>query len=409
MSFLSMLVLIFLGRNLWAESALPKTLILSEVLETARQNNPEIAAARKKWQAGLARVPAEAGYERTTLTYETMYFNRERAVGVSQDFPFPGKLTLRKNISLREASMAEQAMRSKEKEIIAKTKTAYAMLYLAHKAIDIYSQNTDLVRQFAKVAESKYSVGKASQVDVLKAQLELSRMQNMLVSFGQEKETAQAMLNILINQDPEQELGFPEEPKILSLKLDYRELSQAALANRPELLEMQHHVHHSKAILTAARFNYLPDFTAQFRRRYADNPEMNGSDEFMVGAKIPLWFWTAKGAADAARLEAEMGKAEYQTIKNMTLWNIKDLLVKVQAAERLVNLYRTSVIPQAENALQVTLASYRSDRASFLDLIDIQRNLIQFRYEHYQHLADYGKMIAELEQVVGKPLSEVSK
>ena len=115
------------------------------------------------------------------------------------------------------------------------------------------------------------------------------------------------------------------------------------------------------------------------------------------------------GAADAAQHERTMSEAQFETMKNMTLWNLKDLLVKVQAAERLIQLYRTSVIPQAENALKVTQAAYQSDRAGFLDLIDVQRNLVQFKLEHYQHLADYRKNLAELEQIVGQPFSEVSK
>lgn len=399
---------VFFGLVLPAQGA-QEILSLKDVLETARLKNPEISAARSKWMAARAKAGLESGYDRTSVFYETMYKGRERVVGIAQDIPFPGKLSFRGAVARREASMLEQASKAKETDVIARTKSAFAMLFLAHKSIEIYKQNVDLMRQFAKVAESKYSVGKASQVDVLKAQVELSRMLNMLVTLEREKETAQAMLNILLNQDPEQPLGIPEEPHLRDLNLDYRRLSQAALLNRPELLEAHHHVRHSKAALRSARFDYLPDFMIQLRRRSADDPEMDGSNEFMVGAKLPLWFGSARSAASQAKFDANVGEAEYQAERNMTLWKIKDLLVKVQAAERLVNLYRTSVIPQAENALRVSRAAYQSDRASFLDLIDIQRNWVQFRLEHYQHLADYERLLAELEQVVGMPLMEVAK
>ncbi len=401
--------MIFTVQNLWPSEPVPKTLLLNDVLAIARNNNPEIIAAEKKWRSMEARVGSESGWDRTTFSYETMYSNRERVIGVSQDIPFPGKLTLKGNIARREAFMSRESGQAKVNQITAQVKSAYAMLFLAHKSIEIYNQNADLMRRFAKVAESKYVVGKAGQVDVLKAQVELSKSLNMILTLEQEKETSQAMLNILLNQDPEQELGAPEEPKIMDIDWDYKKFSQIAVENRPELQGMSHHVHHSKAALTYARYDYLPDFMVQLKRRSADNPDMDGSNEFMVAAKIPLWFGKNIAQSNEAKYEAEMGLAEYQTMRNMTLWTVKDLLVKVKAAERLIKLYRTSVIPQTENALKITQTAYQSDRASFLDLIDVQRNLVQFQLEHYQHLADYTKMIAELEQVLGKPLTEVIK
>lgn len=401
-------ILAFSGQGLRAESLAAQKLPLKEVLETALAKNPEIEALRKNLQASGARISSESGYDRTKIFYESMYSGRERTVGISQDIPFPGKLSLRGAIARRESDMAEQELKAKELEVTAKVRSAYAMLYLSRKYIEIYEENADLVRRFAKVAESKYSVGKASQLDVLKAQVELSKISNTLVTLEQERDTAQAALNVLLNQDPDQPIGLPNEPKVQNLELDYRQLSQAAMANRPELLENRHHVRHSKAVTRSARFDFLPDFMVQARRRSADNPEMDGSSDLMVGASVPLWFAKPGAAAKAARLEEEKSEAEYQTMKNMTLWSLKDLLVKVKAARRLVELYRTSVIPQAENALNVAQSAYRSDRGTFLDLIDIQRNLLQFRLEHYQHLAEYEISLAELERIVGKPLSEVS-
>src|SRR5206468_4329273 len=108
----------------------------------------------------------------------------------------------------------------------------------------------------------------------------------------------------------------------------------------------------------------------------------------------------------AARMEKEMSEAEFQIMRNNTLWAVKDLLVKVQTAERLIRLYRADVLPQAENALRISQKAYQSDRIGFLDLLDVQKSLLQFKLEHYGHLADYQSRLAELEQAVGKNLEE---
>ena len=407
--FLMGMSLIFASMNLWAmDGARSSILSLNETVELARKNNPEILAARKKWEAMKSRTSSEKGYDKTGVFYQSMYSGRERSIGVSQDIPFPGKLHTKGKIAEKEALMEEEAYHAMENEVVAKVKSAYAELFFAHKSIEIFNQNTDLMRHFSKAAESKYSVGKASQVDVLKAQVELSKMLTMLVTLEQEKETAQVMLNILLNRNPEDPLGVPEEPRLANFNWSYQTLKETALVNRPELLQSTHHLHHSRILLRSAWLEYLPDFMAEYSQRKADNPEMDNTADFRIGVSVPLWFTKQKGMTDAARREKERSEAEFETMRNMTLWKVKELLVKVQTAQRLIQLYRTSVIPQAENALKVSESAYQSDRISFLDLVDIQRNLLQFKLEHYQHLADYETTLAELERAVGKSLTETT-
>jgi len=107
-----------------------------------------------------------------------------------------------------------------------------------------------------------------------------------------------------------------------------------------------------------------------------------------------------------AKADREMAEAEYQTMKNMTLYDVKKLFVKVKTAQRLIELYQTSVIPQAEAALKVAEAGYQSEKSNFLDLLDAARSLLDFRLEHYQHITDYEISLADLERAVGSDLKE---
>ena len=400
---ISFLILNFFS-ILFAEQGFEDAFSLNKVLESARKNNPEILAAKKRRDVFLAKIKSESALEKPRVGYEQMYSGDEKNLTVSQEFPFFGKLRIRKQAASKEALMAEQSLIAKEKEILAKTKTAYAMLFLADRSIDLYQENVELMKHFSKVSESKYAVGKVSQSDVLRAQVELSKMLNMLITLNQEKETAHAMLNSLFKQTPDERIAIPQEPKTKKIEFNLQTLQETALGNRPELREAYHHVHHSNTMLTAARFEYLPDIMAQYRYRTALNSAMDKSQDIMVGMTVPLWFWKQKAMVQTARLEKEMAEAEYQAMKNRTLFEIKDLFVKVQTAERMVELYQTSVIPQAESALKITESAYQSDRVSFLELIDAQKNLLQFRLDYCQYLTEHEKQIAELERAVGKEL-----
>src|SRR3989338_1978502 len=389
-----------------AESEPPSFLSLEEMLELAEKNNPEIQAAKSEWKKLKAKVVSEKTLDKPTVAYENMYSGDEKNIVISQEFPFPGKLYLKGKIALKESLMAEETLKAKENEIFAKVKSSYAQYFLALKTIELLNENVELMRHFSKVAESKYATNKASQVDVLRTQIELSKMLNMLITLEQEKETAQTMLNTLVNQAPETPLGIPKQPSLRRIKIPYEKLKDLALKNRPELKSMFHHLHHSKNILRAAKLETLPDFMTQFRYRTAMNPAMDKTQDYMIGVSLPLWFWKQKADIESAASEEALSQSQFQTMKNMTLFEIKNLWVKVKAEERLVDLYQTSVIPQAESALKASLQAYQSDKINFLDLIDIQRNLLQFRLEYYQALAGYEESLSELERITGKKILE---
>ncbi|MBK8871788.1 MAG: TolC family protein [Elusimicrobia bacterium] len=388
-----------------------ETLTLGDVLDAARHQNPEIKAARSRWEAVKTRAAQEATPDKPRVDFERMYAPEgrnvisgaeEKNIAISQEIMFPTTLYFRSRAARQEAEKAFAEYQVKEREIQARTKSAYAMLFFSRHSIHIFEANVDLMRQFAKVAESKYAVGKAPQSDVLKAQVELSKMLNMLVTVHQEQETNQAMLNTLMNRPPETPIVLPEDPQVRIINRSLSELTSQAAQQRPELRAAAADVERSRSLVQAARSEYLPDLMLQYRQRNM----MAGPDsrDAMLGFSVPLWFWKQGAMVREAAAEREMAQAEYQAMRNMTSFDVKNLLVKVQTAQRLVELYQTSVLPQAEQALKVTASAYQSDRIGFLDLLDAARTLLDFRLEHYEHITQYEQFFAELERAVGADL-----
>ena len=389
---------------------------LSQAVAVAQRENPEIRAAQKNREAVKARVSQAFTPDKPRLDVERMYAPRsgdlltnagEKNVAITQELPFPTTLYWKGRLSRREADMAEASYRAKELEVLSRVKSAYAALYLSRRAIDTLEENTGFMRQFAKVAGSKYASGKSSQGDVLKAQVELSKMLNMRVTVEQEEETSRALLNALLNRPPESPLAIVEDidPKPLDLKLE--ELRNLSADHRPELQEAAAAVERGRAAVALGRSDYLPDLMLQYRQRDV----MNGVDsrDAVVGFSLPLWFWKQGAAVREAKAERDMAEAEFKALQNMNGYDVKSLYVKAQTDYRLIELYRTGVLPQAEEALRVSRAAYESDKTDFLDLLDSVRSLRDFRLEHYQHIADYLQSLAELERVAGTPLLQEEK
>lgn len=384
---------------------------LNQVLELAERDNPEILAARKRWAAFQRRVAQAATPDKPRLDIERMYVPSgksvlneadEKSLAITQEIPFPTTLYLRRGAAAKEAAMAEQSYRAKVRDVLARTRSAYAMLYLAHKSLDIINENIDLMRRFSKVAESKYTAGHASQSDALKAQVELTKMLNMGVMLAQDKETAAAMLSALLNRDAREPLGLPAEPALPEPEQSLESVSALAMAERPELKEALLNVERAGKSLAIARSEYLPDLMLQYRQR---NDSMRGrTHDAALGLSLPLWFWKPAAMAAEAKAEREMAEAELEGMKVMTSAEVKTAWVRAQTARRLADIYRTSVLPQADQAIRVAEAGYQANKTSFLDLLDAQRSLLNFRVEYYQFLADYEQRTAELERVVGRGL-----
>lgn len=385
------------------------TFSLSEALRIAVRQNPEILAARKRWAVARARLPQTSTPDDPRVELERMYAPRgsnpvvdaeERNVVVRQEFPNPAAFYYRRRSVSNLVAREEAALQAKELEIRSRVKKAYAMLYLSRHAIHIYEENVALMRQFSRVAEAKYAAGKGTQGDALKAQVELSKMLNELVTLEQEREINRAMLNTLLNRPPSAPLGETQDLDPAVLGSNVERLEVLAMQSRPEIRQAAAAVEERGAEVSLGRAGYLPEFMVQYRTR----DMKNGPDthDAMLGFSVPLYFWKQRAVVREAMAAEDAAQAELDAVRNDTLFGVRNWLVKAQTARRLIDLYRTSVLPQSEQALKVAEAAYRADKIGFLDLLDSVRSLLEFRLEHYAHIAQYEQFQADLEQIVGR-------
>ena len=396
------------------EQTAQPSLVLPDLISEALARNPELAAARKQWEAATNRIAQARSLDDPTLSVHLwnfpQTFNVTRAdnsiFGLSQNFPFPGKLALKGEVAIRSAEMTEQALHGKERELVVRLKQAYYDLFLAHKAIQIHHEQVELLRQFVEIATAKFRTGKGSQADVLKAQVELSVLHQQRPVLEQRRETAAALLNTLLDRDPLSPLGLPQEPTLRSLNATIDDLHSLALGARPELKAAELAVQQSEQSRALAQRQYYPDFNVQFQR--FQNFQANDGFGAYVAMTIPFSFWT-KPKYDAGVQEAAASvaaaRAQQHQLENLTRFQVNDLLAKVRASEQVARLYHTTILPQAVQNLEAARAGYRVGTGGFLDLIDTQRAWRGFQHEYYRALVEREHRLAELEQVIGADLN----
>lgn len=383
---------------------------LSNLIEELEAANPEIKAARQRWEAAKAVVPQvqtlpdprlQLGYQRMPMTdplQGAMY-------GFGQDIPFPGKLRLKGEVAQREADRLEQEFHATRLRLIAGLKETYFSLHFVHKSIEIVERNKALLMQFEKTAKARYTVGQAAQQDVFRAQVEISRVLDRLAVLDQQKESLHAAINRLINRPPAAPLGTPEEIHTSILTIPLQDLNRRAEEFSPALLATAKGVDRSERSVSLAKRQYYPDFDVSALGLRNDKINDNGY-QVIVGIKIPLFYQTKqKQGVREALAGLEGAREDYVTTRQDLLFQVKDGFVQAQRAERLITILRDAIIPQATLALQAAQAGYAVGKVDFLTLLNSLLTLQDSQLELHGEMVNHERALARLEAVTGGSLS----
>ena len=186
--------LVFISLSSWAQSETPR-LHVDQLVEEALQNNPEILAAKKKWEVYKERIPQASALEDPMFGFgiinlpTSFSFHQEdmtmKEFSISQKLPFPGKRPLMKAMVSKEAEAVSTEIQAKVHQIIKDVKAAYYDLSHVYRATEVVQRNKEILENFAKIAETKYSVGEGIQQDQLKAHVEVSIMVDELIMLWQ--------------------------------------------------------------------------------------------------------------------------------------------------------------------------------------------------------------------------------
>ncbi|KAB2835726.1 MAG: TolC family protein [Candidatus Brocadia sp.] len=390
---------------------------LKWLIQEALEHNPEIIASQKRINAAKAKISQARSLDDPSIRAGSYDMSNnpiningqtemlQQRYSISQKIPFPGKLRLRSEIATEETNIVGKDSETKIQEIIALVKSAFYELYYTNCAIDITEENRDLLRKFARVAETKYSVGKATQRDALAAQVELSTLANNLIVLNKERESIIARLNSLLDRTPQAPLGKPHPFERHTLTLTLEELEDLAMKSRPELKRFDHAVKKNEANLKLSKKDsYYSDFEPMVEYMQEDGKPDTWASAITIN--VP-WLWPKnRSKVKESKEDLSAAKSDYRFINNKTLFEVKDFLVKVQSSESTINLYKTGVIPQAEQSLKAARIGYEAAQVDFLTLIDSQRILLNSRLLYIRALADFEQNLANLEKAVGTQLTQ---
>jgi outer membrane protein, heavy metal efflux system len=409
---------------LHAEGPQKPALKLKALIEEALNKNPDVQAARSRWEV-LKERPSQAGslddpilgLGIVNLPTDTFSFRKEdmtmKEVSVTQRLPYPGKRPLRSEIAQREAEAAYSDYGETRNRVSRDMKMAFFELFYVTKAAEVTEKNREILKLLNQIAETRYSVGEGVHTDVLKAQVELSKMIDELIVLNQSKRSAKARINTLLHQPAFAPLGEPEEVGPERFSVDPEELVKEAVAKRPLLQTIKNVVERNRAGLRLAEKDYYPDFDLKLAYGQRDDgPNGRRADMVtaMVGINLPLWY-KSKQERKVTESQKDVRAAEDQlrATTNDIRFMIGDKLTEIERAERSLELLKTGIIPLATLSLDSAMSSYRANKVDFITVLDSLMTLFRYEVQYYRLLTDSRKGIAEIEATVGLPSPKEEK
>ena len=393
-------------------------LFLKTLIKEALSKNPLLLTTKNQIKARKERIPQAGTLPDPILKLglvnlpEAFDFNddpmTQKQISLSQKIPFPGKLGLREKLAQKDFNRFEAEFAYQQLEIINKVKNAYYSLFFIEKSIEITEKNKTLLKNFLEIAQSLYSVGKGVQQDVLKAEVELSRMREKLVVLKQQKITITARLNTLIDRDPYTPLEGRPEVSLTLFTPDPKEVKNSSLDDHPMLKSVQCIREKAETAYHLARKEYYPNFEVGFSyAQREDSMHRNLSDLYsgFLGINIPIWYKTRQNRkVEEMRYTFISEKSRYEAIKNDLQFKIVSLLAEIDQNGHLIDLYHNEIIPQATHTLDSSLASYQVGEVDFLAPLINLLTLYTYELEYYKAFTNYEKNLADLELAVGKKL-----
>jgi len=387
---------------------------LEDLVGEALARNPEIQAARRNAEAKRARIPQSKAWPDPTVTigyggnllppFTLMRDDPSsaRQFMIEQMIPYPGKTRLRGEIAAREAEAEAMSIEEASRRVASEVKQAYFDLYSTDQALATLAKDRQILERLVKVAEIRYSVGKAAQQDAIRAQVELTRLTERQTMLEQARRTLEARLNSLRDLPVDSPIG-PTGAVTPSVLTQTPEELQAAAESFPALARQRVMIEGNQLAVNLARKEVRPDFSVGIiYMQRAVMPDMHG---ITFSTSLPVF---RRSKQDQAIREAALNleAARRMEANQLTLlrYRVRQEVVEVEAADRLMKLYQQALVPQSRLALESSLASYETGAIDFQAVLGNFTTILEYELNYHQQLANHEKALARLEELTGLAL-----
>ena len=349
----------------------------------------------------------------TNVPVRTWSFREEdmtgKEIGFSQMIPYPGKRAHAVRIVEKEKEEAEFDLAEMRNMLRADVKMTYAELSTVRAQADVVRQVRAVLDQVVQVSTEMFAVGKGSQPDVLRGQVEFQKMREMLLSLENREKVLSIRLNTLAALPPDATVPALDNLAEFFPVYDVEELRAIYRSERPARQAIQARIEKGKLQVLHAEHEYKPDFevSTSYMQRDAMPDGTKRPDMFsaMLSMTLPIWKKEKiEPGIRAMTAEREMAIRDQETLDAEAANTIGGSLASLSNFAAVAKLYRTTLIPQAEQSVRANLEAYQVGKIDFPMYMDSLMAVLNFRKEYLGMVGESYMSQARLEAAVGREL-----
>jgi len=385
---------------------------LHELIQEAEQKNPQIAASFHAWQASRNIPKQVSALPETQLSVQQFsvgsprpfagYSNSDFAYigfGASQDIPYPGKRQLRARVAEEEADSMEAQTDSVRRTVVGNLKMVYFRLAYIQQTLGVLQRSDELLNQVQQATEARYRVGQGNQQDVLKAQLQHTKILQEIAHHHQEEGLLEAQIKQLLGRPQESTDLVAETLTVRALPYSAAELLQRAREQNPDVHSKTAYIRQQEAQVELAHKNFRPDFNVQYTYEHTAS---QFPDYYMASFGIRL---PNRGRQRAELAEAqekqERARKELDSESQRVLSEVQQQYVRAKTSEERLKIYSDGLVPQSEATFRSAMSAYQSNRQDFETLLSGFLDVLNLDLEYRTELVEHESAIAELERLTG--------
>jgi outer membrane protein TolC len=388
---------------------------LATLISEAQSNNTQLSAADHAWKAAThvaQQVTTLPDPQFTVQSYSVGspkpfagFSNSDFAYigfGASQDIPYAGKLRLKGEVANRDADMQEAQADLLRTSVTDQVKLLYLRLAYLDSTLSILARNDAVLKPIIETGLSRYSLGQGTQADVLKAQIEHTKILREVTMHHQEMGQLQASLKELLHRSQASADIIPEPLMLTPLQRTPEELQALVVSHNPAISVDAADVHKQDAQLKSAQREGKPDFNVGYMFQQTGG---GYRDYYMLtlNMRLPRHKRVEAGVAEAAE-SLERSKQELDSQVQQQLAEVQKQYIAVTNTAELLKEYQDGLLPQAEAAFRAEQTTYQSGKETLAPVLSSLLDVLTFEHDSQQALLDHETALARLETLTGAQL-----
>ncbi len=290
-------------------------------------------------------------------------------VGVRQRIPLGATRRLSRARMEALAGADEAAVEARERVTRREVREAWLELYFSREALAVLEDNRGAFRELADTTEREFATGRVPRQDVLRAELELDRLEDRISAMQAAEASARARLARWVGHDVAARPLGETWPRLSEPP------GETDLAEHPVLRAEQQRVQADRHGVDIARQARRPEFGVEARYGYRQTEMADGSTAsdmltVMATVDMPLFPSRRQGPqheASMQRLEAATARRNNSYRELLAQW--EHLQAQHQRLEERLARFDQRLVPQAVDNAEAAVSAYRSATVDFTALM----------------------------------------